>query len=401
MPSPDPSPSPNPPAGILRIALAVEQFWPYADTTARVIGDWANQLRQRGHFVRIVTTRWGRDWPDRFEYRQIPVDRIARMGTGNWSGFRCGREFSRYFAQHQWDATVLTGLGPITQAILKGAPDATRRLIYVNRPLLGEPMPTTLRRRITEWIDRTCGLITDCPVVANELRSSIQPGQIHDIGMGTEIKPVSRTLAVQSAARAALSEAHPVMAIDAGQPLVVTGIELVRDSGVLDLIHAWSQVVRRIPRARLWILGDGPLGPVLWRRIQELDLTHSVILPGYFDDDREIFLAADLYVHPARQPDASHGLIRALEAQTSIIATRTDWTESFLNDGDSAWLVPLEDPLRLALAIEEGLAQGDYRFRLARRARDIAVEHFDVSQQIDKMLRLLEIPLDETCEPAT
>lgn len=72
--------------------------------------------------------------------------------------------------------------------------------------------------------------------------------------------------------------------------------------GVLELIDIWRKIVDKKPKARLVMIGDGPLMQDVRRKIYDLRLKDNIVLKGYlFDGDEKynIFQSAKIVVHPA------------------------------------------------------------------------------------------------------
>ncbi|OGM31305.1 hypothetical protein A2803_03880 [Candidatus Woesebacteria bacterium RIFCSPHIGHO2_01_FULL_44_21] len=72
--------------------------------------------------------------------------------------------------------------------------------------------------------------------------------------------------------------------------------------GVVELVDIWSRVVKRRPKAKLLMIGDGPLMKEVKEKIGELGLGNNIKLLGYvFDGDKKykIFSQSKLVVHPA------------------------------------------------------------------------------------------------------
>ena len=68
--------------------------------------------------------------------------------------------------------------------------------------------------------------------------------------------------------------------------------------GLARLVRAWDHVVRHWPTGKLWLVGEGPYREDLYRLISDLDLRHSVQMPGTFESTDELLRAANLLVHP-------------------------------------------------------------------------------------------------------
>lgn len=72
--------------------------------------------------------------------------------------------------------------------------------------------------------------------------------------------------------------------------------------GVVELIDIWRQVVKKVPDAKLAMIGDGPLMGKVKNKIKEHGLDSNIILFGYmFDSDKKykIFSQSKVVVHPA------------------------------------------------------------------------------------------------------
>jgi len=80
------------------------------------------------------------------------------------------------------------------------------------------------------------------------------------------------------------------------------------------LLHVFSQLVNKIPNAKLILVGDGHLREKIEREIEELGLKNSVILLGQRDDVNELLNMFDVFVFPS----LFEGLgIAAVEAQAN------------------------------------------------------------------------------------
>ena len=72
--------------------------------------------------------------------------------------------------------------------------------------------------------------------------------------------------------------------------------------GVMELIDIWKIVVHERPKAKLILIGDGPLMKSVKSKVQSLKLGNNIKLTGYLFDGPEkyrIFCQSKLVVHPA------------------------------------------------------------------------------------------------------
>jgi glycosyltransferase involved in cell wall biosynthesis len=149
------------------------------------------------------------------------------------------------------------------------------------------------------------------------------------------------------------------------------------------LLEAFGDVRRRVPRARLVLVGDGPERDRLAERAQRADLAGSVDLAGFRSDVRSVLPAADLYVNSSISEGISLTLLEAMAAGVPIVATGVGGTPEVLADGGAGVLVPSRNAALLAAAMSTLALDADRRARLATAAR----RRLESSFTIERMVR--------------
>jgi glycosyltransferase involved in cell wall biosynthesis len=124
-------------------------------------------------------------------------------------------------------------------------------------------------------------------------------------------------------------------------------------------------------------------------------------MPGFFDEDSGLLLAADLYIYAFHTPRADPMLIRAMAKQRCILATSNRWTESFITANENGLLAPAARPAALAEAILLAFAKSDLRSRLANGGVRTAKLHFSLRDEARRVLELLQLPAEQPCESAS
>jgi glycosyltransferase involved in cell wall biosynthesis len=72
--------------------------------------------------------------------------------------------------------------------------------------------------------------------------------------------------------------------------------------GVIEIIDIWKILVTKLPKAKLVMIGDGPLFNDVKQKISEYGLDKNIFLKGHMDDSTEklrIFGTSKIVVHPA------------------------------------------------------------------------------------------------------
>jgi len=160
-------------------------------------------------------------------------------------------------------------------------------------------------------------------------------------------------------------------------PLVVTVDDLVPGHGVKSVVDAAAALAS--PRARWFVVGDGPSRASLEAEVAARGLADRVVLLGARNDTAQLLRAADVVVSVDGR---ALTLMAALDASAAVVATDTPGNREVL-DG-AARLVPAGDPAALAAAVDRLLADPlalTQRQRLARRrARRLPTEEDLVAQ---------------------
>ncbi len=125
----------------------------------------------------------------------------------------------------------------------------------------------------------------------------------------------------------------------------------------------------------------------VFRRLSEASPDYRVHRLGYRDDVAAVLCEVDLLVHPARQEPLGRVLLEAAACGRAIVATDVGGTPEILEHGRSAWLVPPDDPVALAGAIDTLAADGPLRRRLGLAALDHVTRRFSIEAAADGLAR--------------
>ncbi|WP_053711942.1 glycosyltransferase family 4 protein [Streptomyces sp. NRRL B-3648] len=137
-----------------------------------------------------------------------------------------------------------------------------------------------------------------------------------------------------------------------GRPLLIAVGSLDRNRGydvLLDAARTWRDLD---PAPLVVVAGEGPLRPLLQRRIEDEEL--PVRLIGHRDDVAELLAAADLALLTSRWESRSVLAQEALHARVPLVATRVGGIPDLV--GDAAELVPYGDPAALSRTVVRLLA---------------------------------------------
>lgn len=366
----------------LKLAIINRRFWPISGAAELEVANLCRALTTDQHQVDILTVRWQKHWPTELRYHDCDVYRLTKLSSGPFGTFRFLKALASHLGQRDYDRVIVFGLGEeawTTAHTIDGAASLVLRITQIHLNNIHE-----FTARQSEALKSAASILVDTPATADFIEQH-RPEVADRIAVVAPLpatpednfESASDSATSKTAARAALSDAHPILQIEPGQPLVITCAPMENDLGVCDLVRAWKTVQRKHTKARLWILGEGKLSSSVWDEILEQELVYTVIMPGFFDNLSLVLNAADLYVHPLRTESVccvletakAMGICSVVTASLEELksATKSQSTRAFVGDPNRGLLVPRETPAALSATI-------DYLFEHPEFAADFALE---------------------------
>lgn len=161
---------------------------------------------------------------------------------------------------------------------------------------------------------------------------------------------------------------HPWFAAR-GAPVILGVGRLTRQKDFPTLMRAFARV-RAQRRCRLLILGEGRGRAELMGLARKLDIVADVSLPGFVSNPYACLARAQLFVLSSRWEGSPNVLTEALALGIPVVATDCpSGPREILRDGYYGKLVPMNDDVALARAIEETLDRPLPSARLKEAAR--------------------------------
>lgn len=138
---------------------------------------------------------------------------------------------------------------------------------------------------------------------------------------------------------------------------------LARDKGVAELAAAWSQVRDEFPAAVLMLAGpvDEAREALPTGVLQALQSDPRVRLTGLLRDARQVYVAADLVVHPSHREGFPNVPLEAAAMGLPVITTTATGCIDSVVDATTGAIVPTGDADALAVALQRYLASPTLR----------------------------------------
>ncbi|MBU0648603.1 glycosyltransferase family 4 protein [Patescibacteria group bacterium] len=161
-----------------------------------------------------------------------------------------------------------------------------------------------------------------------------------------------------------------------------------KTKGLDFLIKAWKQVQKKIPQAKLIIIGQGKLKKSLQAQIQKFNLENSVFLPGALPDSQKYLKAFDVFVLSSVKEGFPYVILEAMQARVPIIATHVGGIPEMLENEKSGLLVTPADPAGLTKKIILLLQNKKLGQRLADQAFHDLNAKFNFTVMLEKTSNL-------------
>ncbi len=177
-------------------------------------------------------------------------------------------------------------------------------------------------------------------------------------------------------------------------PVIGTIGRLTFQKGQRYLIEAAARIIRKFPRIKLLITGEGPDKNELEELAGKLGISGNVFFLGMRRDIPEVLEAIDIFVFPSLWEGLGTAFIEAMAAGRPVIATDIPPVREVLEDKITGVIVPLNNSDAIADSIELLLTNKTLAENLGKAARERAVSFFSIGATVTKYTALFETVLE-------
>jgi len=245
--------------------------------------------------------------------------------------------------------------------------------------LFEKPRLRVALRTLTRLCDKVLAVGTD---VANVLRDQV--------GIPTRKIKIIRAGVEPSLYREDRSLARRLLDLNAEDRVAVIVARLSPEKNHAVLLHAFAQVVKRVPSAKLLIVGDGPEADAVRGLIEKLDLVGQVRMLGVRRDIPHVLAAADAFVLSSDREGLPIAVLEALAAARPVVCTRVGDLPLVVQDGETGRLVPPGNSLDLADALADVLSQPALADRMGEKGRAFVAREYSQQRMIDEHAALYQ-----------
>jgi glycosyltransferase involved in cell wall biosynthesis len=146
----------------------------------------------------------------------------------------------------------------------------------------------------------------------------------------------------------------------------------------------------RVPAVWLVLVGEGELEPSLRARAAELGLSDRVRFLGWRADAPELIGGFDVFAHPSLWEGFGLVLLEAMARGVPVVASRVSAIPEIVVDGQTGRLVPPRDPIALAEALAELVADRPGAAALGQAGRRRLDQQFTVDRMAAETIQVYD-----------
>jgi glycosyltransferase involved in cell wall biosynthesis len=354
----------------------------------------AQEALRRGHEVHIATALTGRRAELEAAGLVVHALALSRSADSLSDAWRTMRQFLRVYRLVRPDLVHLVTIKPVLlgglMARLARVPAVVSAVSGLGFAFAARGWWAAARRRLLAGLYR---LALDC---RNQKVIFQNPD---DRAVLTKLARLAENRVVTIRGSGADLSRFTYVPWPAGPPVVVLAARMLADKGVREFAQAAQELHRRGIDARFCLVGstdpDNPAS-LTEAELQQLARLGNVEVWGQRNDMPEVLQAARLVVLPSYREGLPKILIEAQACGRAVVTTDVPGCRDAIDPGVTGLLVPAQDHLALADAMELLLRDPQRCAAMGQAARAWAERNFDLRQVLADHMRIYDELLDQT-----
>ena len=370
----------------MHLSRAAETLWWFLIPTM--------EAQQRlGHEVVICT-----EGADAEKLRALGFDVFThgmKRSINPWGAVRAVWHIRQALKSRRVDAVIchnsLAGIAGRIAARLAGTPKA----VYFAHGLACGPAQGALNWRVRFEVEKRLAPLTDAILVMNDYderlaratplaRSADRVFRIR--GMGVDLARFAPGPHPELRARLAAE-----LGVDPAGTLVLCVGRLIPEKGVIDFIEAAKLLCAERRDVTFLLAGSGPLLDDLRTRVATAGVGDQVKVLGWRNDIHDLMKASDVFVLPSYYMEGLPvSILEAMACGKPVITTHHKGCEDAVVEGETALLVPVKEPARLAESMRALVSDAGARRRMGCAGRQRVEQVFELADCTREVVETLE-----------
>jgi len=184
--------------------------------------------------------------------------------------------------------------------------------------------------------------------------------------------------------------------VGADSPIIGNVAAMADHKGQRYLVAAMPRVLAAVPKARLFVVGDGELRGALEAQVRELGLGEAVTFTGFRDDVPQWLDFFDVFAMSSHLEGLCTSVLDALAMRKPVVASAAGGLVEIIRHEETGLLVPPKQPRPLAEAVVRLLRDRELGRRLGEAGRRLVEREFSAASMVEGTLRVYHEVLNES-----
>ena len=358
----------------MRVLFWSPVFWPKIGGVEVHAAKLLPSLQSLGYEYLVVTTKSDPDQPDTEDYKGTPIHRFPFWSHTTYT------QIDEFMHIRQKVAALKRTFAPDLVHI--NAVDASNLFHLLTANVDHVPLLVTLHG---EWPTRHDGVVKRTLSAADWVAGCSRAV----LECGRQLSPdiLSRSSVIHNGLEVPVLVPQP---LPFEPPRLLCIGRLSPEKGFDLAVTAFATVVRRFPRARLLIAGDGVSRSELEQQVAKQGIRHCVDFLGWVEPAEVLPLVngSTMVLMPSRQESLPMVALEAALMARPVVATRVGGLPEVVEHEQSGFLVETGDSRAFGAAIESLLRQPSLALQMGQAARSRAQQMFSWKTHVDAYDRL-------------
>jgi glycosyltransferase involved in cell wall biosynthesis len=186
-----------------------------------------------------------------------------------------------------------------------------------------------------------------------------------------------------------MRELRSELSLSEGQPVILGVFRINEEKRPLLFVETCARVVERVPDVKVLMVGVGPMEDALRQRIDELGLASAVQLLGRREDVPALMAVASLLLLTSSFEGMPNVVMEAQLMGLPVVASRTGGTGDCMIDGETGYLVDVDDHAGYCERVLELLNDAGRRAAFGRRGEVLMRSEFSRRAMAERFLAMV------------
>jgi glycosyltransferase involved in cell wall biosynthesis len=164
-----------------------------------------------------------------------------------------------------------------------------------------------------------------------------------------------------------------------GEPISHEGTVLITASRLFykNAVDNVIEALPLLPEVHFQIAGIGPEESKLRQKAKELKVEERIHFLGHIDHAQLPILlrSADIFIRPSRSEGMGNAFIEAMASSIPVIGTAVGGIPDFLKDGETGFVVEVDNPKSIADAVEKILKNPQQTQTIVKKAKELSTQY--------------------------